>query len=178
MLHHAHAAPNSPTGTLFIQPRVDTRDTQNALLDDVLGTGFAVVCWSNNLRAVLGEEAFGRWKALGAKFVEVRPMSQLRWPGHDDPDVAVIGDRTGALKAWFDVHTESVLFVRPDRCIAAACIAQRAPEISEGLFAALHLTSGAHLTQGGGTDGEKPDRAVLHVAQPAAESSGTGAGTS
>lgn len=178
VLHHAHAAPNSPTGTLFIQPRVDTRDTQNALLDDVLGTGFAVVCWSNNLRAVLGEEAFGRWKALGATFVEVRPMSQLRWPGHDDPDVAVIGDRTGALKAWFDVHTESVLFVRPDRCIAAACIAQRAPEISEGLFAALHLTGGAHLTQGGGTDGEKPDRAVLHVAQPAAESSGTGAGTS
>ncbi len=69
---------NSPTGTLFIQPRVDTREQQNVLLDDVLGTGFAVLCWSNNLRALLGDEAFDRWKALGARFVAARPMTQLR----------------------------------------------------------------------------------------------------
>src|SRR6478752_3473530 len=30
----------SPTGTLFIQPRVDTREHQNVLLDDVIGPGF------------------------------------------------------------------------------------------------------------------------------------------
>src|SRR6185312_2041576 len=107
----------SPTGTLFIQPRVDTRDAQNVLLDDVLGTGFAVLCWSNNLRAVLGDEAFKRWKALGAKFIEARPMTQLQWTGHDDADVVVVGDRAGALKSWFDVYTDSVLFLRPDRCI-------------------------------------------------------------
>ncbi len=94
----------SPTGTLFIQPRVDTRADQNVLLDDVLGPGFAVLCWSNNLRAVLGDEAFSRWKALGASFVEARPMTQLHWTGHDDPDVVVVGDRTGALKSWFDVY--------------------------------------------------------------------------
>ena len=46
---------------------------QNVLLDDVLGTGFAVLCWSNNPRALLGDEAFDRWKALGAKFVAARP---------------------------------------------------------------------------------------------------------
>jgi len=75
-----HAEPrseNSPTGTLFIQPRVDTRDQQNVLLDDVVGPGFAVLCWSNNLRAVLGDSAFDRWKALGTRFIEVRPMTQL-----------------------------------------------------------------------------------------------------
>ena len=96
---------------------------QNVLLDDVLGTGFAVLCWSNNPRALLGDEAFARWKALGAKFVAVRPMTQLHWTGHDDPDVVIVGDRTGALKSWFDTHTDSVLFLRPDRCIAGACIA-------------------------------------------------------
>ncbi len=85
---------------------------------------------SNNLRAVLGDAAFGRWKALGARLIDARPMTQLRWPGHDDADVVVVGDRTGALKSWFDVYTDSVLFLRPDRCIAAACIAQRAPEVS------------------------------------------------
>ena len=95
---------SSPTGTLFIQPRVDTRDRQNVLLDDVLGPGFAVLCWNNNPRALLGDEAFARWKALGARFIAVRPMTQLHWTGHDDPDVVIVGDRTGALKAWFDAQ--------------------------------------------------------------------------
>jgi len=158
----------SPTGTLFIQPRVDTRELQNVLLDDVLGPDFAVLCWSNNPRAFLGGEVFDRWKALGAKFVAARPMTQLHWTGHDDPDVVIVGDRTGALKSWFDAHTESVLFLRPDRCIAGACIAQRAPEVSASLFKVLCLT------QGGGNGATRP---LLHVAQPTAESSGTVAGT-
>jgi 3-(3-hydroxy-phenyl)propionate hydroxylase len=128
VFHSEPRSDTSPTGTLFIQPRVDTRDQSNVLLDDVLGPGFAVLCWSNNLRAVLGDEAFGRWKALGAKFVAVRPMTQLHWTDHDDPDVVIVGDRTGALKSWFDTYTDSVLFLRPDRCIAGACIAQRAAE--------------------------------------------------
>ena len=123
VFHAEPRAESSPTGTLFIQPRVDTRETQNVLLDEVLGAGFAVLCWSNNPRALLGDEVFARWKALGAKFVAVRPMTQLRWTGHDDPDVVIVGDRTGALKSWFDAHTDSVLFLRPDRCIAGACIA-------------------------------------------------------
>jgi 3-(3-hydroxy-phenyl)propionate hydroxylase len=158
----------SPTGTLFIQPRVDTREEQNVLLDDVLGTGFAVLCWSNNPRAFLGGDAFDRWKALGAKIVVARPMTQLHWTGHDDPDVVIVGDRTGALKAWFDAHTDSVLFLRPDRCVAGACIAQRAPELSASLFEVLRLT------QGGGTGATRP---LLYVAQPATESSGTVTGS-
>jgi 3-(3-hydroxy-phenyl)propionate hydroxylase len=158
----------SPTGTLFIQPRVDTRDQQNVLLDDVLGPGFAVLCWSNNPRAFLGEEVFYRWKALGAKFIAARPMTQLHWTGHDDPDVVIVGDRTGALKSWFDTHTDSVLFLRPDRCIAGACIAQRAADMSASLFKVLRLT------QEGGNGATRP---LLYVAQPPAESSGTVAGT-
>ena len=179
-----HCEPNavgsggvSPTGTLFIQPRVDTRDQQNVLFDDVVGPGFAVLCWSNNLRAVLGDSAFGRWKALGAAFIEARPMTQLHWPGHDDPDVVVIGDRTGALKSWFDVYTDSVLFLRPDRCVAGACIAQRAPEVSASLFSVLHLTIKPPWEGGSDSHGEQRDSAVLHVAQPATEPSGTVTGT-
>jgi 3-(3-hydroxy-phenyl)propionate hydroxylase len=159
---------SSPTGTLFIQPRVDTRDAQNVLLDDVLGHGFAVLCWSNNPRAFLGDNVFDRWKALGANFVAARPMTQLHWTGHDDPDVVIVGDRTGALKSWFDTNTNSVLFLRPDRCIAGACIAQRAADLSESLFDVLCLT------QGGGNGATRP---LLYVAQPTAESSGTVAGS-
>lgn len=168
----AHVGPRSktlPTGTLFIQPRVDTRDAQNLLLDDVIGSGFTVLSWNNDPRKLLGELAFARWKALGARFVAVRPLTQLHWTGQDDPDVVIVGDRTGALKSWFDAHAESVLFLRPDRCIAGACIAQLAPELSASLFEVLCLSKGGNETH----DSHERDRAVLHVAQPAAESSGT-----
>ena len=79
---------------------------------------------------------------VGGEVVAARPLTQLHWDGHDDPDVIVVGDRTGQLKVWFDAHQESVLFLRPDRCIAGACIAQLAPELSTSLFEVLTLTPG------------------------------------
>jgi 3-(3-hydroxy-phenyl)propionate hydroxylase len=164
-----HAEPRrteSPVGTLFVQPRVDTREHQNVLLDDVLGGWFAVLCWNNNPREILRPTAFANWKALGAKFVAARPLSQLHWTGHDDPDVLVVGDRCGDLKAWFDTHQESVLFLRPDRCIAGACIAQLAPELSASLFDVLTLIPG----------GNRAASPVLYVPQPATESARAVAG--
>lgn len=166
--HQKPTTPDAPAGTLFIQPRVDTREQSNVLLDDVIGLNFAVLCWNNNPRAVLGEQAYQRWKALGAKFIAARPQTQLFWTGHDadsdDGSVVIVGDRTGALKSWFDVHAESVLVLRPDRCIAGADIAQRAPELSNALFDVLHVLEG-------GVNGASSP--VLHVPQPTAESSGT-----
>jgi 3-(3-hydroxy-phenyl)propionate hydroxylase len=159
---HTDPRSDSPVGTLFIQPRVDTRESQNVLLDDVVGTWFAVLCWNNNPREILGAAAFSHWKALGARFVAARPLTQLHWTGHDDPHVVVVGDRDGELKKWFDTHRESVLFLRPDRCIAGACIAQRAPELSAKLFDVLTLSGG------GDFDGDAGP--VLYVPQPAAES--------
>jgi 3-(3-hydroxy-phenyl)propionate hydroxylase len=120
----------------------------------------------------LGPDAFERWKALGARFVAVRPLTQLHWTGHDDPDVVIVGDRCGTLKSWFDAHSESVVFLRPDRCIAGACIAQRAAEVSASLFKVLYLT------QGGGSGSHEGDSgSVLYVPQPATESSRTVAGS-
>lgn len=160
-----HSAGDASAGTLFIQPRVDTRTDRNVLLDDVLGTWFSVLCWNNHPRNILGDRAFAQWKALGARFVALRPRTQLDWPGQDDPDVVIVGDRTGGLKAWFDTHSESVVFLRPDRCIAGACIAQRSPELSAALLEALTLTPG-------GGDVDSATGSLLYVSQPAAESSG------
>lgn len=95
-----------------------------------------------------------------------RPLNQLHWTSSDDPDVSIVGDRTGALKKWFDAQTDSVLFLRPDRCIAASCVAQLAAERSDALFDALTLNPG-------GGEFPRADRSVLYVPQPAAESTGT-----
>jgi 3-(3-hydroxy-phenyl)propionate hydroxylase len=166
VVHPEPRRADSPVGTLFVQPRVDTREHQNVMLDDVLGGWFAVLCWNNNPREILGAAAFENWKALGAKFVAARPLSQLHWTGHDDPDVVIVGDRRGDLKAWFDAHRESVLFLRPDRCIAGACIAQLAPELSTSLFDILALRPG----------GNRATSPVLYVPQPAPESARAVAG--
>jgi len=165
--------PGSPAGTLFVQPRVDTRTQRDVLLDDVLGPWFAVLCWNNNPRKILGDDAFASWKALGARFIALRPLTQLHWTGAEtpeDPDVVVVGDRTGGVKTWFDAHKESVLFLRPDRCIAGACIAQLAPDLSASLLDTLTLTPG-------GGDSPSATGSVLHVPQPAAESTGAVAGS-
>lgn len=169
VVHSAPARTDSPVGTLFIQPRVDTRNQQDVLLDDVLGEWFAILCWNNNPRKILGDAAFASWKALGTRFVALRPATQLHWAGHDDPDVVIVGDRGGGLKSWFDTHAESVLFLRPDRCIAGASIAQGAPGLSAALLHALTLTP-----RGG--ESQSDNGSVLYVAQPAAESSGAVAG--
>ncbi|MGW6333563.1 bifunctional 3-(3-hydroxy-phenyl)propionate/3-hydroxycinnamic acid hydroxylase [Nocardia rhamnosiphila] len=157
VVHGWSRSPQSAVGTLFVQPRVATRAQPAVLLDDALGAWFAVLCWNNDPRKVLGEEEFELWKALGARFVEARPATQLHWTGHDDPDVLVVGDSTGALKKWFDAQLDSVLFLRPDRCIAGASIAQHAPELGAALRSTLELTPG-------GTDAAGR---VLRLAQPA-----------
>ncbi|WP_187688152.1 bifunctional 3-(3-hydroxy-phenyl)propionate/3-hydroxycinnamic acid hydroxylase [Nocardia wallacei] len=159
VVHTWSRSPKSAVGTLFIQPRVDTRDHADVALDDVLGPRFAVLCWNNRPREVLGAAAFEAWKALGARFFEARPATQLHWTGHDDPDVVVLGDRGGALKRWFDGQRDSVLFLRPDRCVAGATIAQLAPELSADLLRTLALRPG------GGHDAAGP---VLRLAQPSA----------
>jgi 3-(3-hydroxy-phenyl)propionate hydroxylase len=174
VVHNEGASATSPSGTLFIQPHVDTRDAENILLDEVLGGGFAVLAWNNNPRALLSAASFDRWKALGASFIEARPVTQLHWTGHDDADVTVVGDRTGALKAFFDAHVESVLFLRPDRCIAAAGIAQRSDELSAQLFEVCSLTPGGNDSH---VDAQTTGGAVLHVAQSATESARPVGGT-
>ncbi|WP_280401941.1 bifunctional 3-(3-hydroxy-phenyl)propionate/3-hydroxycinnamic acid hydroxylase [Nocardia carnea] len=157
VVHGWSRSPHSAVGTLFIQPRVATRDRPDVLLDDILGPWFAVLCWNNQPRKTLGEAEFARWKELGARFVEARPATQLHWTGHDDPEVLVLGDHTGALKKWFDGQLDSVLFLRPDRFVAGACIAQHAPELGAALRKTLALTPG-------GTDAAGR---MLRLAQPA-----------
>jgi 3-(3-hydroxy-phenyl)propionate hydroxylase len=141
-LTYLHANSGDPVvGRQFIQPRVDTRHASGVRLDDVIGPWFSVLCWNNDPLAVLGSEA-ERWLQLGATLVQLRPQEQLHWSGSDTPEVLVVGDSTGALKQWFDHNPSAVLFLRPDRFVAAACIAQHAPEVSRALVEALAPTTG------------------------------------
>ncbi|MBO2453172.1 bifunctional 3-(3-hydroxy-phenyl)propionate/3-hydroxycinnamic acid hydroxylase [Actinomadura barringtoniae] len=130
------AGPDSPVGRLFIQPEVQTADGL-MLLDDALGDWFAVICWNNDPTAILDADALAICRRLGARLVAVVPRAQL---GMDNfpREVLVVGD-LGPLKSWFDAHRESVLFLRPDRCVAAAAVAQKASETTREFAEVLAL---------------------------------------
>lgn len=132
----ARPGKTSPVGRMFVQPEVVTENGR-CLLDEALGNWFAVLCWNNDPTAVLDKPSVEAWRAIGARLVAVVPAAQIGQTSYGD-DVTVVGDR-GQLKAWFDVHSESVLFLRPDRFVAAAGIAQDAGLLSAQLLGVLGM---------------------------------------
>lgn len=135
----------SPVGVMLPQPRVATRSDSDVRLDDVIGPGWAVLAWGTDPYGMFDEASLEVLHALGATFIGVRPMNQLGWTGQDRDEVTLVGDSSGALKQWFDSHDMPVVLVRPDRFVAAGCLAQNASEMVAALAEALHLRTGVLL---------------------------------
>ncbi len=129
----------SPVGKQFIQPEVVTEDGRTVLLDDELGYGWAVIEWGGNPETLFNEEQRRTLKKMGAKLVSVRPLVQMTTNLPSDPDAVVLGDVTGRLKQWFDQRPGAVVFLRPDRFIAAACVTQDAGRTAQALAKAIHM---------------------------------------
>ena len=112
---------------------------------------------------VFDEQLLDTLIRLGGKLISVRPPTQLHWDADPtgDPreraEATVIGDQTGRLKDWFDLHPVGFVIIRPDPYVAAAALAQDTPRVTTALANAVHLTPGDHHDA----------RALLHVAQPA-----------
>jgi len=130
----------SPVGTQFIQPRVDTVSESDVLLDDLIGANWAVVCWAANPAQMFSADDLITLKALGATLISLRPATQL----HNDPPTdgtVVAADRTGQIKRWFDDRPTPVVFLRPDRFVAAAGLTQDAPALLASLLTAISFTA-------------------------------------
>lgn len=126
----------SPVGTQFIQPRVDTAEQSDVLLDELIGANWAVACWGTNPAQVFSADELVTLKALGATLISLRPVTQLH---NDIPGDATIvaADRTGDIKRWFDDRPTPVVFLRPDRFVAAAGLTQDAPALLDSLLTAI-----------------------------------------
>ncbi|MCQ9165439.1 MULTISPECIES: bifunctional 3-(3-hydroxy-phenyl)propionate/3-hydroxycinnamic acid hydroxylase [unclassified Arthrobacter] len=134
----------SPVGVQFIQPLVATKAHPALRLDDAVGSWWTVLAWGNNPKGMFNSADLARLESLGAAFVAAVPESQRTWAESRYPsDVVVVGDTTGALKAWFDDRPTPVLFLRPDRFVAAASLAQDAPRALHAILHALSFTEGA-----------------------------------
>lgn len=147
--HGALVYPNgidmhSPVGTLFIQPRVLPQPSAAPVrLDSVLGDSFAILCWGINPLYWMSESSKALWRALGTRLISVWPDTQLAYQlAQDDSAVQPIADPTGRLKSWFDQHGCGVVFLRPDRFVAALCGPQQIEATTQSLSQALKLRNG------------------------------------
>ena len=111
----------SPVGRMFIQPRAALADGWQGRLDGALGPGFALLSWGVNPARWVGPAAGAVLRALDAKLIWVVPMTQLTYEAERHPDVTVLGDLDGQLKAWFGETPHSVVLLRPDRFVAINC---------------------------------------------------------
>ncbi|HVL85405.1 MAG TPA: bifunctional 3-(3-hydroxy-phenyl)propionate/3-hydroxycinnamic acid hydroxylase [Pseudonocardia sp.] len=96
-------------GTVCPQPVVRV-DGRAALLDDVLGVGWALIA-AGAVPPGLAERA----RRLGARTVRLVPDAP---DARDGPDAAVVDD-AGALRAWLRAGRAGAALLRPDRVVAA-----------------------------------------------------------
>ena len=108
-------------GRMFIQPDVEL-DGRCAKLDEVLGSGFAVLGFECDPVGGLDQAGLDWLAGLGARVVRVvesragerHLRAEQRWPA-----TVVVEDVESLLRAWFAVRTGNVVVLRPDRYVAA-----------------------------------------------------------
>ncbi len=125
----------TPVGKQFIQPRVRTAQHDNALLDDVIGPWWSVLVWGGNDPALLfNEQDRQTLDRLGFRLVALVSETQRDWAEKEyaGSGSLVIGDVDGSLKGWFDTRAYGMVFLRPDRFVAAACLSQVGPRGAAG----------------------------------------------
>ncbi|WP_166133399.1 bifunctional 3-(3-hydroxy-phenyl)propionate/3-hydroxycinnamic acid hydroxylase MhpA [Nocardioides ochotonae] len=141
----------SPVGLQFIQPRVNTADARDVLLDDVTGDWWALATWGTNPTTYLSAEDLELVRRHGVKLLSLIPETQREWAEKQYADspapVTVVGDTSGALKRWFDVRSCGLVILRPDHFIAAAALNQQA---SQALAAVVEAASLSPVTSSKG----------------------------
>ena len=134
----------SPVGLQFIQPRVNTADARDVLLDDVTGDWWALATWGTNPTTYLSAEDLELVRRHGVKLLSFIPETQREWAEKQYADspapVTVVGDTSGALKRWFDVRSCGLVILRPDHFIAAAALNQQASQALAAVAEAASLS--------------------------------------
>lgn len=127
---------DSPVGRMFIQPKVLTEAGNEVLLDEVIGSNFAIIAWGCDPTWGLSAEQVAFWHNLGTSFIQVLPSVQLKAEREVSEGVIRIGD-TGRLKEWFGRYPASIAVVRPDRFLAGLAIPQTLGQVCDSLAQAL-----------------------------------------
>jgi 3-(3-hydroxy-phenyl)propionate hydroxylase len=121
----------SPVGKMFIQPKVLNEQGTEHLLDDIIGSGFAIIAWGVDPTWGMNDEQIASWQALGTTFIQVVPAVQMRNEREVADVVVRVGDVQNRLKDWFGRYPASIAIIRPDRFVGAVAIPQTLGHISD-----------------------------------------------
>jgi 3-(3-hydroxy-phenyl)propionate hydroxylase len=129
---YAGTSPDVPLGRMFIQPAVENADGARIMLDDALGSSFALLGLHVDPSSGLSADATAWWRSLGARSVQVLaprgapgpdPGGRRKRPGQPGDDWSVaVEDVDGAFRDWLLRRpADNVIVLRPDRYVAAVC---------------------------------------------------------
>lgn len=141
ILNGLEAPQESPVGRMFIQPRVTTEGGETVRLDEVIGPNFAILSWGTDPTFNMSAKTRAFWERVGVKFISVKPMVQMAYRDDLRAGVITLGDTQARIKDWFGKQTKSVVFLRPDRFVAALC----SPQEVDGISAQLARLMGTKL---------------------------------
>ena len=143
LVHGFDVPEDTPVGRMFIQPRVTTEEGKTVLLDEVIGLNFAVIAWGTDPTYGLTPEARAFWDRLGTRFITAKPAQQMAHREAPRRGVINVGDTTGRLKDWFADQPQSIVFLRPDRFVAALSSPQEVSNTTAAFAEALAAPMGA-----------------------------------
>jgi 3-(3-hydroxy-phenyl)propionate hydroxylase len=130
---YAGTAKDVPLGRMFIQPAVENADGHRVMLDDTLGSSFAVLGLHADPASALSADSAAWWRSLGARSVQVlaprgapgpEPGSRRKRPdgGGGDGWCTTVEDVDGAFRDWLLKRpADNIIVLRPDRYVAAIC---------------------------------------------------------
>jgi 3-(3-hydroxy-phenyl)propionate hydroxylase len=134
----------SPVGRMFIQPRVAIDGGEPALLDAVLGRGFAVLGAGLDPARSLAADEKAHWQRIGIRFVRAAPRtgSAAATPAPAGAETVTVDDVDGDLFAWFARQPGAIVVLRPDRYVAAVATSETLPAVMQQLRALLGAGTG------------------------------------
>lgn len=136
VLADGETAKNTLVGRMLPQPVVGDAAGRNCLLDDVLGTGFALLALDGDPDTVFSGFDQPVWTALAARRVVLR----FGGPASGGAGgVRVVQAAEPALSDGMRRYRDRILLVRPDRYVAAAFAPQDVSAIAEKLSAVFRI---------------------------------------
>ncbi len=108
-------------GRMFIQPCVEAADGGVKRLDDVLGPGFALLCWQDDLAArdAAVPDLLARLGARAVVAARSRSVQAMALAARTGPGAEAVQDHENALHFWFQRTGADWVLLRPDRYVGA-----------------------------------------------------------
>ena len=104
---------NGVAGQMLPQPRVNIASRQDIPLDQVLGTGFALIGYNCDPLESLSSQQLAWWLEIGTRTIAMSPRGEIaneHW----------VEDAYGEIGRWLNSAEPQLVLVRPDRfCMTA-----------------------------------------------------------